>query len=64
MKTAFIYVPGAVRWRRFDGAGDVRSYRAAKGWSVMAHLIDRHPITDRQLDGSQWWICETFEGDE
>lgn len=64
MKTAYQYLPGATRWRRFDGHGDVRGYRAPKGWVAFAHSIDQHPITGKPLSQSQWWIEETFEGDD
>lgn len=58
------YERGAVRWKRFTGDGDVRCYRPAKGWSARAEQLDLHPITERELERSQWWIRETYEGIE
>lgn len=59
----YIYEPGTVRWRKFTGSGDVRGYRAARGWDVEAMLLDNHPITGQPLKpnaNSQWWIKETY----
>lgn len=60
----YLYEVGAVRWRRHDGRGDVRSRKRAKGWYVTADLIDRHPITGKALKMSQWWYREEYLGDE
>lgn len=57
------YEPGAVRWFRHDGNGDVRAHRPTKGWDARAELIVRHPLTGRPLPGSQWWIREAYGGD-
>lgn len=59
---SYHYVYGALRWKRYTGTGDVRGYRPAKGWDATAHQLDHHPITDRPLKKSQWWICEKFRG--
>lgn len=55
-----LYEPGAVRWRKHDGNGDVRAHRIP-GWDIEAHLIDTHPISGKPLLGSQWWFKETKE---
>lgn len=55
------YEDGTTRWRRFNGRGDVRAYRAPRGWSAFADLIDRHPITGAGLGSSSWWIREIRE---
>lgn len=52
------YEPGTVRWRKHDGKNDIRSHRMP-GWSVEAHLIDRHPITGSPFPQTQWWFKET-----
>lgn len=54
------YVDGAVRWKRFTGPGDVRRYRAHRGWIAQAWMLDEHPITRKPFKQAQWWICETF----
>ena len=59
----YYYKTGVVRWRRFNGDGDVRAYRAPKGWTAFADLTDRHPVTGAPLKRNQWWIRETYEGD-
>lgn len=58
------YYESGVRWFRWTGPGDVRSYRPPKGWEAFADLVDQHPITGKELRESQWWIRETFTGDE
>lgn len=55
------YEGGSTRWRKYNGKGDIRAYRAPNGWSVTAHLIEYHPITGVFLGKSQWWIQETRE---
>ena len=63
MKTAYLYTVGTERFRKFDGDGDVRGYRAPRGWEVEAFTPERHPITGRPLR-YQWWIKETFTGEQ
>lgn len=53
--------PGAVRARRWNGAGDVRGYRPPRGWTARADLTDIHPIAGRALPRAVWWIVETKE---
>lgn len=52
------YENGTTRWKRFSGRGDVRAYRAPKGWSASADLIENHPITGEHFGKSVWWIME------
>ena len=54
----------AVRWFRWTVPGDVRCHVPPKGWQAQAHLLDYHPITDKHLRSSQWWIKEVFSGDQ
>ena len=49
------------RWTRFDGDGDVRGYRPARGWEATAVRLDAHPTTFKKLPSSQWWIYENRE---
>lgn len=58
---AYIYTSGT-RWRKFTGEGDVRDYRAPKGWEARAELCDWHPLTGKKFRTAQWWICERFVG--
>jgi hypothetical protein len=58
----YLYNVGTVRWRRYTGEGDVRAYRAPKGWDAFADLRDTHPITGAQMPRSQWWIREKYTG--
>ena len=58
------YKRGAVRWRLCPPDIDPRAYRPHKGWLAFAELLDLHPITERELDQSQWWIREVFMGDD
>jgi len=53
-----IYPAGTVRARRWRGHGDIRCYRAPRGWTARADLTDIHPITGRPLRDSVWWIVE------
>lgn len=55
---AYQYEPGAVRWKRWNGKGDVRAYVAPEGWNSSAELLERHPLTDKPFKESQWWIRE------
>lgn len=55
------YEGGTIRWKKFNGKGDIRAYRAPKGWSATADLIEYHPITGTLLGKSEWWIQETWE---
>lgn len=52
------YTNGTTRWRRFNGRGDVRAYRAPKGWSASAELIEHHPVSGEFFSRSDWWIKE------
>lgn len=57
------YRIGTIRWVRWRGRGDVRSYRAPEGWEASAHKLDHHPITDaRECAATQWWIREEYVG--
>lgn len=63
----YVLTVGDIRWHRYTGKGDVRSYRAPRGWQAFAELIDYHPITGKKLGGtklpqSQWWIREEYWG--
>lgn len=58
---AYQYVVGAVRWKR-HAEGDLRSYRAPKGWDASAWSIDSHPLTGREFKTAQWWIMEEYKG--
>jgi hypothetical protein len=35
---------------------DPRSYRPPRGYSAVAELVEFHPVTQRYLGESQWWI--------
>lgn len=61
---AWTYEPGATRWKRFNGKGDVRAHRAPKGWVMYAEIMERHPVTGAPLKAPQWWIRETYIGEE
>jgi hypothetical protein len=54
------YEEGAVRWARWHGEGDVRAHRS-EGWKVRAEMLDRHPVTGKQLPHPSWWIREEKE---
>lgn len=56
---SYQYDKGTVRWRRYSGPGDVRSYCASRGLTAQAVLVDIHPITSMYLGRSEWWIKET-----
>ena len=58
------YVYGAERWKVWNGEGDVRSHRPAKGWEAEAHLLDYDPITQKESRGAKWWIHEIFAGEK
>lgn len=60
---AYVYESGT-RWRRFTGKGDVRAYRAPRGWEATAEVCEYHPVTGKKLRFSQWWICERFVGEQ
>ena len=60
---AWIYKPGATRWRKHSGKYDVRCHEAPKGWDVEAMILDEHPITGKPLKQGQWWIKETYTGE-
>lgn len=59
----YTYKVGAKRAKKYTGNGDVRGYRAPKGWEARADLTDCNPITGRQLKRSEWWIIETYTGE-
>jgi hypothetical protein len=60
----YFYEVGAIRWKHHT-QGDPRGFRPAKGWSAEAMVIDDHPITAKPFKlGAQWWIKETFEGED
>lgn len=59
----YTYKLGAVRAKKYTGKGDVRAYRAPKGWEAEAAVVDRNPITGTQLKTSQWWIIERYIGE-
>lgn len=56
------YEGNTVRWLKYEGNDDVRTYRAPKGCSADADLIEYHPITGEFLGESKWWIKESKEG--
>lgn len=60
------YEVGATRWFRWTGGRDmdIRGYRTKKGWAADAMMLDVHPITGKPLQRSQWWIKETYDGNE
>ena len=60
---AWIYKPGAVRWRKHTGNHDVRATRAPKGWDIEAMILDEHPVTGQPLKNPGWWIKETYTGE-
>jgi hypothetical protein len=43
----------------FIGQSDVRCYQPPVGYKAVAELIDVHPITQQQLNQSEWWIFLT-----
>lgn len=55
------YFDGAERYKRWNGSGDVRGHRSARGWTATADLIDVHPINGKPLRCSEWWIFERRE---
>ena len=60
---SYLYVSGK-RWKKWTGDGDVRAYRAPKGWEATAFLCDAHPLTGKKFRSSQWWIYERFVGEQ
>ena len=58
------YEIGATRWKKHNNQGDVRASKVNKGWSAMAEIRETHPISGNTLKSPQWWIRETYEGDE
>ncbi len=56
------YEGNTVRWLKYEGNDDVRTYRAPKGWSAEADLIEYQPITGEFLGESRWLIKESKEG--
>lgn len=59
----YFYLRGATRWKRFDGKGDVRLYRAPRGWAAFAFQLDEHPTKYVTFAQAQWWIRETYTGE-
>lgn len=59
---AYLYEPGATRWKKYTGSSDIRGYQAPRYWQSHTELTDIHPVTGRQLKRSQWWIRETYTG--
>ncbi|SJM90932.1 hypothetical protein [Crenothrix polyspora] len=41
---------------RWVGNHDPRSYRPPRGVSAVAELVEFHPVTQRYLGESQWWM--------
>lgn len=62
MSNAWNYSGLLQRCKRWNGSGDVRGHRAARGWTATADLVDAHPVTGRALKRSEWWIFERKEG--
>jgi hypothetical protein len=52
---------GTTRWRLFNGRGDVRAFRAPRGWQASADLIDAHPETGSYFGVSDWRLKEVKE---
>lgn len=44
---------------RYIGKDDVRCYRPPLGYTATAELIEVHPLTNKQLAQSEWWIFLT-----
>lgn len=49
---------------QYIGQQDVRCYQPPLGYSAIADLIDRHPLTQEQLAQSEWWIFLSPDDDE
>lgn len=60
---SYCYEVGAVRWKRHDGNGDVRSSKVPAGWSASASILDDHPVTGKPLKYPQWWLRFEFDGE-
>lgn len=41
---------------RLVGGHDPRSYRPPRGYTAVAEGVEFHPVTQRYLGESQWWI--------
>lgn len=63
---SYLYVKGAVRWKRHNGKHDVRACRPNRGWDRSAMLLDYHPITGRPFRAGQcqWWFRDEYMGGE
>lgn len=35
---------------------DVRCFKLRGGWSLLTNLIEKHPVTGKDLKYPQWWI--------
>lgn len=44
---------------RYIGQDDVRCFRPPKGYSATAELIEYHPLTQKPLNQSEWWVFLT-----
>jgi len=62
--TTWHYELGATRWRKHSGGYDVRCHEAPKGWEAYAECLEYHPITGKPLKQAQWWIKETYTGEQ
>ena len=62
--TTWHYELGATRWRKHSGGYDVRCHEAPKGWEAYAECLEYHPITGKLLKQAQWWIKETYTGEQ
>lgn len=54
----YYYPANTVRTFRWTGDGDVRGYRPPRGWEAQAALADIHPVTQKPLKRSEWWVVE------
>lgn len=61
---AYHYEPGAKRWKRHTGNGDVRCQAPAKGWVRRAYQLEAHPVTYKPLRQVQWWFLDTYTGEK
>ena len=65
MSMPYLYVPGTVRWRRHGPTqGNPHAVYVPRGWEASAEQRRTHPITGANFPRIQWWIKETFVGDD